>query len=215
MHLPKARTKQGMRRALAGGIAAVLGLGQLGLPALSRAQEPVAAEQVQADAATVTLKVGAGQQYGSLQEALDAIPGSVSVPYKVAVYPGTYLGGATLQGKSISGGSISIENATSTKPLFTGATVVGSGWTTTANPDVWAHAASGVTLVTDRNERLRRVASVAEPARSANAWFSDGVTVLVRLFDLTSPNSHAPALTSLDFGLRLVGCAGHRHGPTL
>jgi len=165
----------------------------------------IEAEQIEA-AATVTLKVGSGQQYGSLQAALDAIPGTVSTPHKVLVYPGTYSGESTLAGKNVAGGSISIENAQATKPVFSGATLVDGGqWAPTQHADVWSVGRGGIKAVTDRTERLVRVSSIAELARTPGAWVGDGSATYVRLSDLASPNTRALALTTADYGLRVVG----------
>lgn len=184
-------------------IALVALLSTAGLP--QAFAQSVEADQVEANA-TVTLKVGAGQQYGSLQGALDAIPGTVTTPHKVLVYPGAYTGEATLAGKSLSGGSISIENAQATKPVFSGATLVDGGqWAPTQYADVWSVGRGGIKAVTDRTERLVRVPSVAELARTVGAWAGDGSATYVRLSDLASPNTRALALTTSDFGLRLNG----------
>ena len=197
-----------LRKSFLAILTAVLAASQLWSPAAS-AQEA----DIQVDASTVTLKVGSGQQYGSLQAALDAIPGSVNVPYRVQVFAGTYTGESVLQGKSLAGGNITIENGQATKPLFTGASILGSGnWNSTQYSDVYVAALGNALAVSDGGERLSRVSSIQELARSNNAWFGDGGATYVRLHDLISPNNRALALTTGTHGLRVSGVAATIRG---
>jgi parallel beta-helix repeat protein len=163
---------------------------------------------INASLATVDVHVGSGQQFGSLQAAIDSIPGGLSSNYRILVHPGTYLTDALLTGKNTgSGAVISIENAEQTKPLFVGSETRGGG-TWSALPgytDIYYTSGGGVLAVTDKNDRLVKVASVDELGRTNGGWYSDGNSVYVRLYDLANANSRNVELITKDYGLRVSG----------
>jgi putative cell wall-binding protein len=164
---------------------------------------------ISASLATTELHVGSGQTYPTLQSALDAIPATPAENYRVLVHPGTYYSESLLTGKNTgaNGAAIVIENAASTKPIFTGAETRGVGaWTSAPGfADIYYTSISGAKAVTDRNERLKQVASISELQRTNNAWFNDGGAVYVRLIDFVSPNSRAIHIITGEHGLRVVG----------
>ncbi|MDP2587419.1 MAG: cell wall-binding repeat-containing protein [bacterium] len=172
----------------------------------AQAAEQDVVPTIKAALATVEYKVGPGQQYGSLQAAIDAIPATPTSNYTLSVYPGTYVSETTLTGKNNgpAGAVITIKNAQSAKPVLSGAAVPSNWSKVSGTVDVYQAPVSGAKMVTDGVERLNKVSSLNDVKRQRNVWYTSGGKVYVRLLDYVDPNTRPIYVTTGANGLRVI-----------
>jgi|GEM_PF-3980815 len=187
------------------GLIAVL----MGASSVAQAAEPElpadVVPQIKASLATVELNVGSGQSYGSLQDAIDAIPANPSENYSILVHPGTYVSESVVTGKNTgpSGATITIKNAEAEKPVLSGGAL--PDWSkVSGTSDTYVATLSNAKFVTDGTYRLRQVSSVNSVKRQRNVWATSSGKVYVRLHDYADPDSRNVHVTTGANGIKVV-----------